>query len=191
MSRNRPPSPNGINQRPVPAFGTTIMQQLFQLPLILGVALLGGLLFNRLNIPGGVIIGAMLAVIALKMLGPLNLSLPKNWSFFIQIVVGATVGIRFSPAILEQMKHFAVPMLTSALLLILVGSVLAFIFTKYWGIDPGTAFISTSPGAMTAMTGMAGGLNVDILLVLTFHITRVILVILLAPAVMRLSRALL
>ena len=41
---------------------------------------------------------------------------------------------------------------------------------------------------MTAMTGMAGGLNVNIFLVLTFHITRVILVIILAPAFMRLSR---
>jgi membrane AbrB-like protein len=154
------------------------MQQIIHLALIMAAALAGGLLASRLNIPGSVIIGAMLGVIVLKLCLALPLALPRQWSLFIQIVVGATVGSR----------HYAVPILTSALLLIILGSVMAIVFTKFWGIDPGTAFISTSPGAMTAMTGMAGGLNVDIFLVLTFHITRVILVILLAPAIMRLSR---
>ena len=164
------------------------MQQLTHLLLILGAALAGGLLANRLNIPGSVIIGAMLGVIALKLALAMPLVLPKQWNLFIQIIVGATVGSRFSPDMLHQLKHYALPILTSALLLIIVGGVMAIIFTKFWGIDPGTAFISTSPGAMTAMTGMAGGLNVDIFLVLTFHITRVILVLLLAPIMMRIAR---
>ncbi|WP_257721331.1 AbrB family transcriptional regulator [Pseudodesulfovibrio indicus] len=164
------------------------MQQIIHLALIMAAALAGGLLASRLNIPGSVIIGAMLGVIVLKLCLALPLALPRQWSLFIQIVVGATVGSSFSVDMLGQLRHYAVPILTSALLLIILGSVMAIVFTKFWGIDPGTAFISTSPGAMTAMTGMAGGLNVDIFLVLTFHITRVILVILLAPAIMRLSR---
>lgn len=164
------------------------MQQLIHLALIMGAALAGGLLASRLNLPGSIIIGAMLGVILLKLCLAAPLALPKQWSFFIQIVVGATVGSSFSPDMLKQLGHYAVPILISALLLILLGSVMAVVFTKFWGIDPGTAFISTSPGAMTAMTGMAGGLNVDIFLVLTFHMTRVILVILLAPAIMRISR---
>ncbi len=165
-----------------------MIQQINHLALILGAALAGGILAKNLNIPGSVIIGAMLGVIVLKLFMAASPVLPKQWSFFIQIVVGATVGSRFSIDMLQQLKHYAVPILISALLLILMGSVMAVILTKFWGIDPGTAFISTSPGAMTAMTGMAGGLNVDLFLVLTFHITRVILVILLAPAIMRISR---
>lgn len=164
------------------------MQQLIHLVLILGAALAGGLLASRLNMPGSVIIGAMLGVIVLKLCMAAPPLLPRQWSLFIQIVVGATVGSSFSMDMLGQLRHYAVPILLSALLLILLGSVLAVIFSKFWGIDPGTAFISTSPGAMTAMTGMAGGLNVNIFLVLTFHMTRVILVIILAPAIMRVSR---
>ncbi|MGE4422109.1 MAG: AbrB family transcriptional regulator [Pseudodesulfovibrio sp.] len=188
---NKTTAPGETTSDPVTALGTRTVQQLTQLPLILGAALLGGLLVGRLNIPGGVIIGSMLAVIALKTLSSLNLELPGNWPFLIEVAVGATVGMSFSPAILPELKHYLVPILTSALLLILLGGFLAVVFSKFWGIDLTTAFISTSPGAMTAMTGMAGGLKVDIFLVLTFHVIRVVLVILLAPALMRLCRALL
>ncbi len=146
---------------------------------------------NRLHVPGATIIGAMLAVIAFKLMINTPLTLPKHWSFAIQIIVGAAVGMQFSPDMLQQIRHYAIPMLSSALLLILFGGLLAFVFSKFLGIDPDTAFLSTSPGAMTAMAGMATSIDVNLFLVLTFHIVRVILVILLAPTIMRLCHILL
>ena len=164
------------------------MQLLSHLFLILGAALAGGLLAKQLNIPGGIIIGAMLGVIILKLLITAPLNMPKHWSFFLQVIVGATVGCRFSLSMLEQLKHYALPMLISAITLILIGGLLATIMSKYWGMDLTTAYISTSPGAMTAMTGMAGGMQVDLFLVLAFHIIRVVLVLLLAPLIIKICQ---
>lgn len=167
------------------------MHQLINLAIILGVAFLGGWGVSRFNIPGGTIIGAMLSVIIVKLILGEPMALPKQWPFVLEVIVGAAVGVSFSPNMLHQLKFFAIPILSSALLLILLGSCMAILFSKYWGMDLTTAFISTSPGAMTAMTGMAGGLNIDLFLVLTFHITRIILVVLLAPVLLKLCRTLL
>lgn len=167
------------------------MHQVFQVILIFAAALAGGFLAARLRLPGGVIIGAMLSVLLLKYLIATPISMPKNWSFLLQVVVGATVASRFKPEMVEQLQAMALPMLTSAIVLILCGGVLAFLFARFWGVDPVTAYISTSPGAMTALTGMAGGMQVDAFMVLTFHIIRVLLVLLLSPLIIRVCHMLL
>lgn len=152
--------------------------------LIVGAA--GGLIGSRLKLTGGILIGAMLAIIFFKMLVSKDIVLPRGYDFIAQVVIGIMVGASYTREMNALFAKIAVPVVISTVILVGAGLIITLILVKSGILDVSTAYLSTSPGAMSAMVTLAAESNANSPVVLTFHFFRIALIILTAPLVFRL-----
>lgn len=141
--------------------GTTIHVFLY---LIVGAA--GGFIGWRLKIAGGTIIGSMLAVIIFKLLVQRDFELPEGLIFFIQVLLGVMVGSTFRPELLHELKSLAMPVVLSTMVLMGSGLLTAVLLARFGVLDIPTAYIATSPRAMSTSIGLAteSGANATLIL---------------------------
>ncbi|MDH3884523.1 MAG: AbrB family transcriptional regulator [Desulfobacterales bacterium] len=155
----------------------------------LGLGLLGGLAGTKLKIPAGALIGAMLTIICFKLFVKIHWEIPKNFTFVIQVFIGIGVGASFQPELIPAMKKIAIPMMISCVVLVGTGVVLAMVFNRLGLVDIGTAYLGTSPGAMSTITVLALESQAQPMLVVCFHFIRVVFVVLTAPLIFKLLSA--
>lgn len=151
----------------------------------LGLGLLGGFLGAKLKIPAGALIGAMLTIILFKMITKVHWEIPKGFTFTLQVFLGIMVGASFQPELMQAMKKIAIPVVISCVVLVGTGVLLAVIFTRLGLLDFGTAYLGTSPGAMSALIVLALESQAQPMLVICFHFFRVVFVILTAPLIFK------
>jgi membrane AbrB-like protein len=151
----------------------------------LGLGLVGGALGAKLKIPAGALIGAMLTIIVFKMTMKMHWEIPKGFTFALQVFLGIMVGATFQPDLLHVMKKIALPVIISCVVLVGAGILMAAVFAKLGLLDFGTAYLGTSPGAMSALIVMALDSGAQPLLVVCFHFVRVVFVILTAPLIFK------
>ena len=151
----------------------------------LGLGLVGGALGAKLKIPAGALIGAMLTIILFKMTMKMHWEIPKGFTFALQVFLGIMVGATFQPQLLHVMKKIALPVIISCVVLVGVGILMAAVFAKLGLLDFGTAYLGTSPGAMSALIVMALDSGAQPMLVVCFHFFRVVFVILTAPLIFK------
>jgi membrane AbrB-like protein len=152
----------------------------------LGLGLLGGLLGAKLKIPAGALIGAMLTIIFFKLFMKVHWEIPRSFTFALQVFLGIMVGASFQPELVQTMKKIALPVIISCVVLVGTGVILAVVFTRLGMLDIGTAYLGTSPGAMSALIVLALESEAQPMLVVCFHFIRVVFVILTAPLIFRL-----
>ena len=152
----------------------------------LGLGLLGGLLGAKLKIPAGALIGAMLTIIFFKIFMKVHWDIPRSFTFVLQVFLGIMVGESFQPELVQVMKKIAIPVIISCVVLVGTGVILAVVFTRLGLVDIGTAYLGTSPGAMSALIVLALESEAQPMLVVCFHFIRVVFVILTAPLIFRL-----
>ncbi len=92
----------------------------------------------------------------------------------------------FQPAMLPVLKKIFFPVLTSTVTLVGVGILLALVFTRMGVLDAPSAYLGTSPGAMSALIVLAFESGSSATLVVCFHFFRVVFVILTAPLFLKL-----
>ena len=147
----------------------------------IGLGIIGGLVGSRLKIPAGSLIVAMLTIIAFKLITKIHWEMPKGFNFVLQVALGIMVGASFQPAMLPVLKNLFFPVLASTVTLVGVGILLSIIFTRMGILDAPSAYLGTSPGAMSALIVLAFESKTSATLVVCFHFFRVVFVILTAP----------
>jgi len=151
----------------------------------IGLGIVGGALGAKLKIPAGALIGAMLTIILFKMTMKMHWEIPKGFTFALQVFLGIMVGATFQPDLLHVMKKIALPVIISCVVLVGAGILMAAVFAKLGLLDFGTAYLGTSPGAMSALIVMALDSGAQPMLVVCFHFFRVVFVILTAPLIFK------
>jgi len=149
--------------------------------IYIGLGLIGGVVGLKFKIPAGSLIGAMLVIIAFKLITQMHWDVPKGFNFLLQVLLGIMVGATFQPAMIPVLKKIFFPMVTSTLTLVGTGILLSIIFTRLGILDAPSAYLGTSPGAMSALIVLALEGNTSPTLVVCFHFFRVVFVILTAP----------
>lgn len=159
------------------------MNYLISLPIFLAVGTLGGYLGTKLKIPAGALIGSLLAVICFKLISRVDWNVPKTFTFVLQVFLGIMVGASFQPGMLKVMGQAFFPVITSTLLLVGTGLLLSMVFTRMGLLDMGTAYLATSPGAMSALLVVALDSGKDAAVITSFHFFRVVFIILTMPLI--------
>lgn len=147
----------------------------------IALGLIGGLAGSKLKMPAGSLIIAMLTIIVFKLITKTHWEMPKGFNFILQIALGIMVGASFQPAMLPVLKKLFFPVLASTVTLVGVGILLSIIFTRMGVLDAPSAYLGTSPGAMSALIVLAFESGSSPTLVVCFHFFRVVFVILTAP----------
>lgn len=157
------------------------------LTLCVVVGVVGGrrLKIGSFKIPAPDLIGPMLVSSAVHIAGLTHASPPLALVLAAQLVVGASMGARFSgvsPKILWEVARIAVP--TTALQL---GITIAFAALLQYATGlPLTMLVLTyAPGGISEMSLIAQHLNQDTSFVATHHLIRVVAIIVLVPVVFR------
>jgi membrane AbrB-like protein len=127
----------------------------------------------------------MLTIILFKMTMKMHWEIPKGFTFALQVFLGIMVGATFQPELLHVMKKIALPVIISCVVLVGAGILMAAVFAKLGLLDFGTAYLGTSPGAMSALIVMALDSGAQPMLVVCFHFFRVVFVILTAPLIFK------
>lgn len=149
--------------------------------LLIACGIAGGLLFFFLHIPGGAMLGAVVAVLAVKLLGHVKADAPRLFQLGAQIAMGVMVGNMITGDTLLEVRAMAPLMFGSTALLIVAGALGAWFLCRSAGLDAGSAILATSPGGLQAVVGMASDLGTNAPAVLAFHLVRLYTVLLLAP----------
>ena len=154
--------------------------------LVLGT--LGGLLGSRLKISGGTILGAMFAVLIYKVLADKPWPIEKEFALIVQILIGVMVGASYTPEIGRMLLKVAFPIIVSTLILVVAGFMVSLALAKLGVLDAATAYLGTSPGAMSALISLAADSEANPAVVAAFHFVRVVFILVTAPLMFHLMR---
>ena len=144
-----------------------------------------GFALNRAAIPAALLLGPMIAAIALALSG-VRLSVPR-WGFMAaQAIVGCLIARSLTASTVVSMVRHWPTMLAVVLATILAGALVGWVLVRLRALPGTTAAWGSSPGAASAMIVMAEDFGADIRLVAFMQYLRVVVVVLSASMVSRL-----
>ena len=147
---------------------------------------IGGLLAWKIGFPGGAAVGAMLGSGIYNLIATqIHFDMPVPIEIGAQIAVGVVVGSTFSHELLESGISVFMWGLIVAFTYLLVGFILAWIASRLGYLTFGTALFSFSPGGFTGMSIIAGAEGADPAKVSLIHFTRVVLLFIIVPLMVR------
>lgn len=152
-----------------------------------GCALVGALTARSLKVPAAMIVGPMLLSAAIHLAGWTKATPPAELVAAAQVVVGTAIGCRFAGTSVAFVLR-AVRLAGGATVLMLsvtVGSAVA--VHAITGLPAPYLVLAYSPGGLAEMSLVALALSFDAAFVATHHIVRIILVVVLAPQIYRLT----
>ena len=150
--------------------------------LTLACALLGGLALQRLKVPGGMMVGAVIGASAYNIVTGQAYMHPLAKTAA-QIAAGAFIGVGVKREDLKQMRAlFKVALLVIAGLLV-VNIVTGLLICAVSPLDPLTAFMSSAPGGLSDIPVIAADMGADASQVLVLQFVRFVLGIAIFPAV--------
>jgi len=152
--------------------------------LIAGV--IGGLVAKKLGLPGGPVVGSMLATGAVAVLLPGRFAMPAEASTVVQMMLGITLGMTFDRSSLSLVSRVLPLAVLSTLTLLACALLMAWLTQRTGAIDFDTALFGFSPGGMSGMSllAQAEGLQTDVVALL--HTVRVFTLFLVVPLLGRL-----
>ena len=153
--------------------------------IALAAATAGGILLQQLNVPGGLIIGAMLGAAIATAGAQLEASLPAPLEGAAFIGVGAAIGVLVTRETLDAVRSALLPGLLAAVLIIAAGIGVAYLL-RALDIAPPSEFLATSPGGISAIAAVAAEQKTGAVEVAVFHLIRVILVLVSIPVLIQL-----
>lgn len=151
----------------------------------MAAALAGGWIAERLKVPAGALIGAMVAVAALQLTRVGAVELPGGVRFVVYCFLGWLLGQGITADLLGTVRRAAVPVLVCVGLFLVFGGALALGLWRFGGFDPATALLATAPGGLAQMGVLSVETGAQVPLVLAVHLLRVVSVVIAAPVLLR------
>lgn len=152
-----------------------------------GAAIGGAVLAERLRLPGGLLLGAMVGSAAVTLGVGAELTPPFPATAVLFVAVGVMIGTLVTRDRLRELAPMAGPAVISAAILIVAGVLIALLL--HWtGFAPPAAVLATSPGALVVLIAAAAEYGQGETEVALYHVVRVVVVIATVPALVRLLR---
>jgi membrane AbrB-like protein len=167
--------------------GAAVQPALLVGPVLLTCALAcGGVVLGSLaKVPAGPLIVPMVLGLVLSNLGLITIALPPWLLACCYVLVGWSIGLRFTRDILAYAGRAFPRVLASILALVSFCGALGFALHWIAGVDPLTAYLATSPGGADSVAIIAASSKVDLPFVMAMQTGRFVLVLLLGPSLAR------
>ncbi|WP_448204154.1 AbrB family transcriptional regulator [Azospirillum sp. sgz302134] len=139
-------------------------------------------LAKLLRIPASQIVGPMLLSAAIHLAGLTEGKPPGALVAGAQVVIGAGLGCRFTGLEVRRVWRDSLMALGLTGLMLAVTTASAWVVDEATGLGLAALILAFAPGGLAEMTLVALALNIDVALVATHHMVRIILIVTLAPA---------
>ncbi|MEP9350959.1 AbrB family transcriptional regulator [Xanthobacter sp. KR7-225] len=143
-----------------------------EVALLLLAGTVCGLLAGRVRMPGGVIVGALLASAGLHLAGLSTATLPPALLVPAFVVLGCNVGVRFRGTSLRTVREMTVVSVVAFVVAASISAVFALIAAVVTRDDPGKLLTAFAPGALEAMTALGFALGYDPAFMSAHHLFR-------------------
>jgi membrane AbrB-like protein len=170
------------NAIPAPSFE---VGPVWELALIGAVGIAGGLIAERLGVPGGLIVGAMLINAILHGTGYVKAVVPLYVLIPCFILLGAFIGARFAGTELSLLRKLVVHSFNAFIVAFAVTCLFAVVGALIAGESIGKVIVAFAPGGLEAMIILAFVIGFDPAFVAAHHLARFILIALFLPIVAR------
>jgi uncharacterized protein len=155
------------------------------LGLLLAGGLAAGFIAKRFNMPAGDLLAPMF-VAALMNPTWLQISVfPESLRLFSHWIIGMGVGVSINAKVLRDFRPFMVAGLLMTAFLITSGFALGWLLSVITDIDLLTAVIGCAPGGATPLIILSGELGADAQLVAAMHVSRMLILTILLPLLIR------
>ncbi|UXM93930.1 AbrB family transcriptional regulator [Bartonella sp. HY329] len=166
-------------------FFPTVSWEAFAITLL--IAFGGSLGAKYSRIPAGGMLVPFLIAVFLQDFGFITLELPPWILATSYIIIGWTVGLRFTRTILMHALH-AIPVLfISIVALIVLCGGFALALSYFANVDLLTSYLATSPGGADSISIIAASTNVNLPFVMAYQSVRFIIVTITGPIIARFS----
>jgi len=132
----------------------------------------GALLMQRLGRANPWFMGALVVAMGFTMVGVTLSAVPVWLSNAAQLVIGVSLGVRFTPGFLHTAPRWLASVALGTLVMMGLCAGFAWLLSKGTGLHPVTLLLGTSPGGITEMSITAKVLQLGVPVVTAFHVTR-------------------
>ena len=133
---------------------TNLFHRLLPTVLTLLISAIGGGIATLLGLPAGWLMGGALAVTAAAMAG-VKVRMPDRLRDVAFLLIGMSMGASVAPDSLSLIASWPVSLLGLALELVLIITLTGWMLAKVFKLDPGTAYLSSFPGHLSFVMGIA------------------------------------
>ena len=150
--------------------------------LALTIGLTSGSLAYLINMPLPWMLGSMIGVTIAAMSGA-PITAPNRMRPFVIPIIGVMLGSGITAEVLSLLGQWVQTLLILPLVLVVSGGVSFFVYRRFGGYDPVTAFYSSMPGGLNEMLLFGGAAGGDERRIALAHAARVLLIIFLVALV--------
>lgn len=122
--------------------------------LTLAISALGGGLAHLAGLPAGWLMGGALGVTIAAMLG-LPVSMPDRLRDVVFVLIGMSMGASVAPNSLSLLASWPISIAALTLELVIIVATTGWMLTRLFKLDPGTAYLSSFPGHLSFILGIA------------------------------------
>jgi membrane AbrB-like protein len=151
----------------------------------LTLAVVGALVGARSRIAAGPLLIPLIVGVALSGTNLVNITLPPWLMAGCYVVVGWSIGFRFTREILIYAARVFPTVAAFTITLVVLCGGLAWVLHLTAGTDPLTAYLATSPGGADSVAIIAASSKVDLPFVVAMQTARFLLVMLVGPGLAR------
>lgn len=140
----------------------------------------GGLAMHGLGMPAGLLMGGALAVSVAALMG-FRAEVPNRVRDVFFVAVGLSMGATVAPDTLSLMGQWPITLAAMAIELVIIVYVCGFMLIKLFGLDRGTAYLSSFPGHLSFIMGIAAAGAGDPRQIVIIQVLRVMALTLCVP----------
>lgn len=170
---------------------TTAWPPLGELAALIAAGAVGLWIGGRLRIPAGPLVGPLVASGALHLAGLVTAAPPRETVIAAQVVVGASIGVRFTGVRPHELARMVVQGAATTLVMLATTALVAALLHTSLGLPLAATALAFVPGGLAEMSLIALALHADPAFVASHHIVRIALVVGLATVLLRRLRHLL
>lgn len=152
------------------------------LTLLVGSA--GGFIGNKIRIPAGYLIGALIATAILKFFWT-NSFVHSHLSLFVQIAAGSVLGAGIKKSDILALRSIIVPTVILIVGMIVMNVTIGFTIHYVSGIDIVTSLLASAPGGVTEMSLVAANMGGNPMVVAMIQLLRFMSVMSISPFVLK------
>lgn len=155
-----------------------------------GAGVLGAWLGHLVRLPNAMLFGPALASAALHLTGVTHAAVPPTLLALAQVIIGVSVGVRFTGTSLARVGHTLVMAALQALGLLAIAILAAWGIHAATGVSLPAALLAYMPGGAPELSLVALSLGIDPAFVTAHHLLRITVLILLMPVLLGACRRL-
>jgi uncharacterized protein len=148
-----------------------------------GLTLVGALVMRRLGRANPWFMGALIATLLVTLAGVQFSAIPGWMSAGAQLLIGVSLGVRFTPAFVHTAPRWLASVGVGSVLMMGLCAGFAWVMAQLTGLHPATMVLGTSPGGIAEMSITAKVLQLGVPVVTAFQVCRLVAVLVLAEPV--------